>query len=121
MVSPDSMGTACPLSGRNSTYRPVQILQASSKEFVRESPPHFKLTHYRAFWLQNTPQFKKPHRHHCEVRHHGVLTEPFAENQRHVAIHAHDVIVGVAGAVAPVPGIAERFSLLPPDVPNSTL
>jgi uncharacterized membrane protein YsdA (DUF1294 family) len=25
MVSPDSMGTACPLSGRNSTYRPVQI------------------------------------------------------------------------------------------------
>ena len=25
-----SMGTACPLSGRNSTYRPVQILQASS-------------------------------------------------------------------------------------------
>jgi signal transduction histidine kinase len=25
MVSPDSLGTACPLSGRNSTYRPVQI------------------------------------------------------------------------------------------------
>jgi hypothetical protein len=25
MVSPDPMGTACPLSGRNSTYRPVQI------------------------------------------------------------------------------------------------
>src|SRR6202051_137351 len=25
MVSPDSQGTACPLSGRNSTYRPVQI------------------------------------------------------------------------------------------------
>src|SRR6267154_829265 len=25
MVSPDSRGTACPLSGRNSTYRPVQI------------------------------------------------------------------------------------------------
>ena len=25
MASPDSMGTACPLSGRNSTYRPVQI------------------------------------------------------------------------------------------------
>src|SRR5680860_861827 len=25
MVSPDKMGTACPLSGRNSTYRPVQI------------------------------------------------------------------------------------------------
>src|SRR5450830_1208056 len=25
MVSPDSWGTACPPSGRNSTYRPVQI------------------------------------------------------------------------------------------------
>src|ERR1700726_1163979 len=25
IVSPDSSGTACPLSGRNSTYRPVQI------------------------------------------------------------------------------------------------
>jgi hypothetical protein len=25
MVSPDSLGTACPLSGRNSTYRSVQI------------------------------------------------------------------------------------------------
>jgi hypothetical protein len=31
MVSPDSRGTACPLSGRNSTYRPVQILEASSE------------------------------------------------------------------------------------------
>jgi hypothetical protein len=30
MVSPDSTGTACPLSGRNSTYRPVQILEAGS-------------------------------------------------------------------------------------------
>src|SRR5204863_2107507 len=28
--SPDSPGTACPLSGRNSTSRPVQILEASS-------------------------------------------------------------------------------------------
>jgi hypothetical protein len=31
MVSPDSLGTACPLSGRNSTYRLVQILEAGSK------------------------------------------------------------------------------------------
>src|ERR1700748_1774360 len=30
IVSPDSLGTACPLSGRNSTYRPVQILAAGS-------------------------------------------------------------------------------------------
>jgi hypothetical protein len=30
IVSPDWLGTACPLSGRNSTYRPVQISEASS-------------------------------------------------------------------------------------------
>ena len=30
MHSPDSLGTACPLSGKNSTYRPVQILEADS-------------------------------------------------------------------------------------------
>jgi len=33
IVSPDSRGTACPLSGRNSTYRPVQILEAGSQFF----------------------------------------------------------------------------------------
>src|SRR5271165_82066 len=30
MVSPDSLGKACPLSGRNSTYRSVQISETSS-------------------------------------------------------------------------------------------
>jgi len=30
MVSPDSQAIACPLSGRNSTYRPVQISEAGS-------------------------------------------------------------------------------------------
>src|SRR5580704_8127237 len=30
IISPDSLGTACPLSGRNSTYRPVQISAAGS-------------------------------------------------------------------------------------------
>ncbi|MFI5106761.1 MAG: hypothetical protein ACHP79_17695, partial [Terriglobales bacterium] len=30
IVSPDSLGTACPLSGRNSTYRPVQFSRAGS-------------------------------------------------------------------------------------------
>src|ERR1700722_11903456 len=33
MVSPDSLGTACPLSGRNSTYRSVQISETSSNVF----------------------------------------------------------------------------------------
>src|SRR5438128_4673268 len=31
IVSPDSLGTACPLSGRNSTHRPVQISGTSSR------------------------------------------------------------------------------------------
>src|SRR5665811_292449 len=35
MVSPDKMGTACPLSGRNSTYRPVQI-SGTGSDTVRE-------------------------------------------------------------------------------------
>src|ERR1039457_4862447 len=30
IVSPDSLGTECPLSGRSSTYLPVQILEAGS-------------------------------------------------------------------------------------------
>src|SRR5262249_57214241 len=36
MVSPDSRATACPPSGRNSTYRPVQI-SGTSSERVRLS------------------------------------------------------------------------------------
>src|ERR1700724_1732013 len=35
IVSPDSRGTACPLSGRNSTYRPVQFLEAGSESLAR--------------------------------------------------------------------------------------
>jgi hypothetical protein len=35
MVSPDSLGTACPLSGRNSTYRSVQISETSSVRAAR--------------------------------------------------------------------------------------
>jgi hypothetical protein len=35
MVSPDSLGTACPLSGRNSTYRPVQISETTSGLLAR--------------------------------------------------------------------------------------
>jgi hypothetical protein len=36
MVSPDSMGTACPSSGRNSTYPSVQISGTSSEDVWRE-------------------------------------------------------------------------------------
>src|SRR4051794_17597387 len=34
MVAPDSQATACPPSGRNSTYRPVQICETSSIERI---------------------------------------------------------------------------------------
>src|SRR5713226_8511294 len=37
MVSPDSLGTACPLSGRKSTYRPVQISETSSVVVLNKS------------------------------------------------------------------------------------
>src|SRR6516164_1268621 len=39
MVSPDSQATACPPSGRNSTYRPVQISGASSWIFFKPFVP----------------------------------------------------------------------------------
>jgi hypothetical protein len=35
IVSPDSLGTACPLSGGNSTYRPVQILTVKPALFAK--------------------------------------------------------------------------------------
>src|SRR5262245_58154229 len=35
MLSPDSRAKSCPLSGRSSTYRPVQILEAGSKTPLR--------------------------------------------------------------------------------------
>src|SRR5205085_2910085 len=43
MVSPDSQATACPLSGRNSTYRPVQISGAGSVAHDERSPVRVKL------------------------------------------------------------------------------
>jgi plasmid maintenance system antidote protein VapI len=36
MVSPDSQAIACPLSGRNSTYRPVQISGTGSPNRITE-------------------------------------------------------------------------------------
>jgi hypothetical protein len=40
IVSPDSSGTACPLSGRNSTYPPVQISGAGSNYACENSRLH---------------------------------------------------------------------------------
>ena len=34
IVSPDLLGKACPLSGRNSTYRPVQIFSEAGSGYV---------------------------------------------------------------------------------------
>jgi hypothetical protein len=43
IVSPDSLGTACPLSGRNSTYRPVQILEAGSNRLGHKNKRSFNI------------------------------------------------------------------------------
>jgi hypothetical protein len=40
IVSPDSTGTTCPRSGRNSTYPSVQISGAGSKGHARNRHPH---------------------------------------------------------------------------------
>ena len=39
IVAPDSQAPACPLSGRNSTYRPVQICGAGSLNHLHVKPP----------------------------------------------------------------------------------
>src|SRR5262249_52569383 len=39
MLSPDSRAKSCPLSGRSSTYRPVQILEAGSTRLLQTSTP----------------------------------------------------------------------------------
>src|SRR5437762_10988232 len=49
IVSPDSLGTACPLSGRNSTYRPVQILEAGSVD----NPRHFRKVQWFARYFNS--------------------------------------------------------------------
>jgi hypothetical protein len=38
IVAPDSQAPACPLSGRNSTYRPVQICGAGSQGIACDEP-----------------------------------------------------------------------------------
>src|SRR5271168_243522 len=53
MVSPDSLGTACPPSGRNSTYRPVQILEAGS--YLREGRATATIQSIRVRGLINIP------------------------------------------------------------------
>src|SRR6476620_5686922 len=44
MVAPDSQATACPPSGRNSTYRPVQISETSSNRPPKTWPPPSRFT-----------------------------------------------------------------------------
>jgi hypothetical protein len=53
IVSPDSTGTACPLSGRNSTYRPVQISGAGSLS----DRAIFDIGHHHPFGAVVEPQF----------------------------------------------------------------
>src|SRR5580700_2942537 len=58
MVSPDSLGTACPLSGRNCTYRSVQISETSSTRDPRDTRP---ISHITVIWSgRSTGQFQPP-------------------------------------------------------------
>jgi hypothetical protein len=61
IVSPDSLGTACPLSGRNSTYRLVQILEAGSLSGFRKLD--YLVSHYI---IGNVAAIKKPKRYQCD-------------------------------------------------------
>src|SRR4029079_6219796 len=56
IVSPDSRGTACPLSGRNSTYRPVQILEAGSKFALHWALMVVPITKKRDYHIDLQPQ-----------------------------------------------------------------
>jgi hypothetical protein len=54
IVSPDSTGTACPLSGRNSTYRPVQISGAGSFRGCASLARQSKIARLRAIVRKQT-------------------------------------------------------------------
>src|SRR5277367_4503963 len=58
IVSPDSTGTACPLSGRNSIYRPVQISEAGSVP-----PQSYRYVGGDCVALLKDEQFQTSHRH----------------------------------------------------------
>src|ERR1700704_1740035 len=57
IVSPDSLGTACPLSGRNSTYRPVQISETSSAQDCRQEDGSHQLAASSSFPLGRLRRF----------------------------------------------------------------
>src|SRR5580704_7348683 len=77
IVSPDSRGTACPLSGRNSTYRPVQISAAGSYyavllrriQEINDDPATMREVVYEAARLALRWQVAEPSR----ADHFGVL------------------------------------------------
>jgi transposase len=89
IVSPDSLGTACPLSGRNSTYRPVQILEASSVREVmngimyilstgcqwraipKDLPPRSTLFDYLDLWSYDGTLDRIHHALYVACREHG--------------------------------------------------
>jgi hypothetical protein len=62
IVSPDSLGKACPLSGRNSTYRPVQISAAGSlPPLCRGSnDPFRKIAHRQSLSVRLAEQKPSP-------------------------------------------------------------
>src|SRR3954463_531556 len=82
MVSPDSRATACPPSGRNSTYRPVQISGASSVYgFVKQSGGH--VTIYSEVGKGTSVKLYFP-------RYNGELSAPDAGIQERLAPRGHE-------------------------------
>src|SRR5580693_911328 len=81
IVSPDSLGTTCQLSGRNSTYRPVQISGTGSDI---EEPDHAKgliaqrsrareqrlMMHFLALSPDATAYYVGLEQHRLNARHH---------------------------------------------------
>src|SRR5258707_15179970 len=86
MVSPDSLGTACPLSGRNSTYRPVQIFETSSM-----GDPEWRVsTDYLLTHVLDLPKERQTNNH----------TKRVASLMRGLGWHRHETPMRIGSGVA---------------------
>src|ERR1700731_5223191 len=88
MVSPDSLGTACPLSGRNSTYRSVQISETSSERACgRQVDDQLELSRLHDLGASWAPLVRGSHPSTlslCRVVHHSIFAHPtYATGEKH--------------------------------------
>src|ERR1700726_4649188 len=108
IVSPDSLGTACPLSGRNSTYRPVQISAAGSDVvgYSRLAGSDEDRTLARLRGLRS--DLIDP----AIAAHHGRVVKRTGDG---VLIEFRSVVDAVRCAIEMQNGMVERNAGLPPD------